>query len=274
MMRKLFFILFGMLSVSYFSQALNKMNLEDAISFYYLMDYKNPDTSKNSGQQMFVLNIYNGRSIFSSVKNIKRDSILEVQKNQFKSGQTSFSMKGVPRTAFTYYIEKSPLKNTIKNYDQIGGKNFIFTETENNFAWKITNEKKVIQGFDCNKATVTKYGRNFIAWFSKDIPVFDGAYKFFGLPGLILELYDDAQNYRFHLVKFDPLDKSTIQIPSYRIDKVIVTDKKKFMEGKINYNTNIVERARSMGLNMNDQQAKLLRDKASNRIIPLELEYD
>ncbi|ROI10118.1 GLPGLI family protein [Chryseobacterium sp. H3056] len=92
----------------------------------------------------------------------------------------------------------------------MGGKNFIFIETEVDFTWKIRNEKKNIQGFTCNKATTTKYVRNFTAWFTTEIPIVDGPYKFFGLPGLILEVYDDAQNYHFQLVKYNPSDNSTI----------------------------------------------------------------
>ncbi|ROI10063.1 hypothetical protein EGI11_04760 [Chryseobacterium sp. H3056] len=106
MMKKISLILFSFLYLTYFSQSRAKLNEENANSFYYLMEYKSSDTLQHNGQQMFVLNVQNGRSVFSSVKNISRDSILEIQKHQFYTGQTNFSMRGVPLTAYTYYLEK------------------------------------------------------------------------------------------------------------------------------------------------------------------------
>jgi hypothetical protein len=39
------------------------------------------------------------------------------------------------------------------------------------------------------------------AWFTKEINVSDGPYKFSGLPGLIVKLEDDRGDYKFDLVK-------------------------------------------------------------------------
>lgn len=58
------------------------------------------------------------------------------------------------------------------------------------FDWQITEETKLIQNFKCTKATLKFRGRDFIAWFTTEIPVSYGPWKFHGLPGLILEVYD------------------------------------------------------------------------------------
>lgn len=40
-------------------------------------------------------------------------------------------------------------------------------------------------------------GRQWIAWFTSEIPLSEGPYKFGGLPGLILEVADSEGDYRY-----------------------------------------------------------------------------
>jgi GLPGLI family protein len=69
---------------------------------------------------------------------------------------------------------------------------FIYEEFLPQIKWKLVNETKQISKFNCQKATTTFRGRNYIAWFTTEIPISMGPWKFNGLPGLILELYDDT----------------------------------------------------------------------------------
>lgn len=77
------------------------------------------------------------------------------------------------------------------------------------FNWKLTSEKKKINNFNAFKATTQFRGRNYIAWYILDIPIPVGPWKFSGLPGLIIDIYDETQNFRWSLkslkypVKFD-----------------------------------------------------------------------
>ncbi|RXJ50293.1 GLPGLI family protein [Gelidibacter gilvus] len=65
-------------------------------------------------------------------------------------------------------------------------------EKDIDFNWQITNETKNIGKFICYKATTKNFrGRNYEAWFTYEIPVPAGPWKFHGLPGLILEIHDD-----------------------------------------------------------------------------------
>lgn len=83
----------------------------------------------------------------------------------------------------------------------IGGKNFKYEE-KNDTSWKLIDEYKKIGNINCQKAVTTKYGRNWIAYFSNDIPFQYGPYKFGNLPGLIVELYDDKDDYHFRMYAF------------------------------------------------------------------------
>ena len=64
---------------------------------------------------------------------------------------------------------------------------------------------KVSNNFQLQKATAQFGGRSWIAWFSKDIPMPYGPYKFNGLPGLIMELYDTKKDYYFKVIKSEKI---------------------------------------------------------------------
>ncbi|KAA0128757.1 GLPGLI family protein [Chryseobacterium sp. SN22] len=67
--------------------------------------------------------------------------------------------------------------------------------------WKIEKETKVSASLQLQKATARFGRRNWTAWFSKEFPFQEGPYKFHGLPGMIIEMYDDKENYHFTLNK-------------------------------------------------------------------------
>jgi GLPGLI family protein len=73
--------------------------------------------------------------------------------------------------------------------------------------WKIYEDTMVILGYLCQKATCRFRGRNYTAWFSMDIPIQNGPWKFGGLPGLILKAYDDDELYVFECVKIENFKK-------------------------------------------------------------------
>jgi GLPGLI family protein len=68
--------------------------------------------------------------------------------------------------------------------------------------WQLVNEYKKIGKYKCQKAVTKRYGRTWIAYFTKEIPFPFGPYKFNKLPGLILEVYDDKDDYHFTMYSF------------------------------------------------------------------------
>lgn len=57
--------------------------------------------------------------------------------------------------------------------------------------WNLLDETKKINNFTCQKATGKFRGRTYTAWFTSEIPLSYGPWKLNGLPGLILEVYDE-----------------------------------------------------------------------------------
>jgi len=66
--------------------------------------------------------------------------------------------------------------------------------------WNINNDTLTVAGYLCQKATCRFRGREYIAWFTNDIPISNGPWKFGGLPGLILKVYDKDKLYTFECV--------------------------------------------------------------------------
>ena len=65
----------------------------------------------------------------------------------------------------------------------------------------MTNIVEKQNGYSAQKAVAEFGGRVWTAWFTKEIPLSDGPYKFSGLPGLIVKLEDDKGDYKFDLMK-------------------------------------------------------------------------
>ncbi len=108
--------------------------------------------------------------------------------------------------------------------------------SKNKQNWKLTDEKKKVKDLNLQKATTTWGGRNWVAWFTSDIPFQEGPYKFHGLPGLIVELYDDQNNYKFELVKTQKLTKPYVnQYISYMIEQSVPVNEEKYTATKLKY---------------------------------------
>lgn len=64
---------------------------------------------------------------------------------------------------------------------------FMYKEDMPEMEWNLTDSTKSILGMTCYMATCSFRGRDYTVWFTPDIPVMAGPWKFSGLPGLILE---------------------------------------------------------------------------------------
>ena len=87
------------------------------------------------------------------------------------------------------------------------------------FNWEITNTTKTLLGYKCQLATLTYKGRDYKAWFSTAIPIQDGPWKFYGLPGLIFKIADTQNHYSFTLKE---IKKETKKMPQQTVGKKVI----------------------------------------------------
>src|SRR5690606_34206944 len=55
-------------------------------------------------------------------------------------------------------------------------------------------------------------GRIYTAWFTQDIPINEGPYKFYGLPGMILKIEDTEKLFQFEAIGLEKLENAEIVI--------------------------------------------------------------
>lgn len=83
-----------------------------------------------------------------------------------------------------------PNKGKDMVYTRFLNQTYIYQEPTPTFKWTITDTKDTIIGYECFEARTFFRGRNYIAWFTLDIPISAGPRKLKGLPGLILKAQD------------------------------------------------------------------------------------
>ena len=80
---------------------------------------------------------------------------------------------------------------------------YRYTEPWPSMQWTLGTEKQTICGYQCQKATCHWRGRDYVAWFTSAIPLKSGPWKFGGLPGLIMKIYDTKHLYTWEAVSVE-----------------------------------------------------------------------
>lgn len=166
---------------------------------FYDYTYKKDSTKVDSIEnRLMVLDIDKKGSIFYDYYKYKKDSL------NIAMYYKDFHFIDVSTIKVNFFIEKQyPNFKTIM-YTYLHSNNYaILDSTKLN--WKLSSEHIEIKGYKAQKAMLNFGGRKWIAWYTIDIPFFEGPYKFSGLPGLILEVRDSENN---HIFKFVGIEKN------------------------------------------------------------------
>lgn len=191
MKNKIFLLVLFLFNLLCFSQ--EKVDIGVA----YKLTYKLDSTSQNSKSENFILYGNKDRSKFLSTVIYVKDSLSEQPNQDAKNIALKY------RTPNAYYIITEPKTNTVSQFQTLLNSNVYYSTTDK-INWKIENETKVILNLKCRKATAELFGRTWIAWYSEDYPLQFGPYKFYGLPGLIIEVYDSKEDYHFIATQIKP----------------------------------------------------------------------
>ena len=90
---------------------------------------------------------------------------------------------------------------------------FRYDEELPKMDWELKGESEEIAGYVCLKA-VTKYaGREWTVWFSTEVPIDCGLWKFNGLPGLIMKAVDSKEEYVFTLTSMEKKHENITRYP-------------------------------------------------------------
>lgn len=188
-----------LLTIAFF--ALNAQ--ETANRFFYELTFKPKVDSARVDKVMMILDITKDKSIYRDYTMVAQDSIMKVQVEAMqKSGVFKDITKSLTMPKFSEKINKYYPEMKVEYIERISSGftplNIAYID-DSKFDWKIENEKLKIGSYNTQKATANFGGRKWTAWFTSDIPLQDGPYKFHGLPGLIVKIEDEAKNFSWEL---------------------------------------------------------------------------
>lgn len=149
-----------------------------------------------------LLVIGQNASVFTSSDKLTRDLEFQKQlqeqiKNQAGSGSMSLNIqrtntKPITDIDYFYFVKENKFFTKERLFN-----NYLVEEDAPKINWKITKDTSSLSGIKCQKATAYFKGRNWIAWFAPELPFQSGPWKLNGLPGLIVEAYDEKKEVQF-----------------------------------------------------------------------------
>jgi GLPGLI family protein len=165
----LYSIQYDLVSMKKYAEEQHKKapNFDNSIDnlVFEIMDYKQKNAKLN-------LIFHESKSVCFYEGKLSSDAFSEFQKNYY-----------IGMLELVYYTDLT----TVNNYEfyPLHNKNFLIAQEK--IEWVVTTETKDINAIKCFKAYNKNNPKNEI-WFTYDLPYGVGPLKYFGAPGLILEV--------------------------------------------------------------------------------------
>lgn len=151
----------------------------------YRMEWlRRPDSEKPT-EDLMLLQAGGKTSKFFSYKTLQRDSLLRVTPSEQVLANPGNFKGGVQYAVFQNYPQ-----GELTCTDKIATDYLLYTEPLPEIGWELSPRTREIIGYTCRRATCTFRGRDYEAWYTEEIPLGLGPWKFRGLPGLILAVND------------------------------------------------------------------------------------
>ena len=180
--------------------AFSQTELERVYLCKYNFAYQRDSSSKEKSRDLMVLDIGKNYSrYYSELRQIGVKQVADDLKS--KSAGNVINLGEVSTSTYTHYDKETEiiynnfLQNRLKIFDAFGRKPSFYYDTVSIPDWQIIEDTMSILNQICQKAVCSFKGRNYIAWFASSIPIQLGPWQFNGLPGLILKISDDKNQF-------------------------------------------------------------------------------
>ncbi len=226
-MKYIFLCLSFFVTLNIIAQLIRK-DKEPAILEVHYIKTSVSDTLKNrSHSDPMTLRIGKTSAMFYPTKKMWADSLLKTnfelhEKLYYKMnppGQSEWKPLGGLEREFLFRNVNDGETMVCRS---IAGDRYSYTEPTEMPVWQIQSETKELLGYSCQLASCDFRGRKWYAWFSTDIPINEGPWKLFGLPGLVLEAYDSKKHYVYRAVGLYTKNLQPVGIRLYVRDKPIM----------------------------------------------------
>lgn len=175
------------------------------LEVHYIKSTVTDTLTHRSYSDVMTLRVGRNSAMFYPTKRMWADSLLltnyalydKLHREVNPTGQTEYKPIGG--------LEREFLFRNIKDgktmvYRKIAGDAYSYEEESAHPVWELTTETKEILGYTCQLASCNYRGRIWNVWFSPDIPINEGPWKLFGLPGLVLEANDAESHYSYKAI--------------------------------------------------------------------------
>lgn len=215
-MKKLLVNFFLIVGIVTFAQ-----NKRFIYEYKFISDSTNVDDVKT---EMMFLDTTKDGSKYYSYTVFNSDSIMKVDLEKQLAATGSINVKSdMQKGSVRYSVTKTYPDYKINLHRRLGMDAYNISD-DRKINWKILPEKEKIGEWNAQKAEADFAGRHWIAWFSTDIPIQDGPYKFRGLPGLIVKIEDKTGSHKMELKGIKNIT-GNVDINVFEVKEIAVNSK-------------------------------------------------
>lgn len=178
------------------------------------------------------------------------DKYMDLYKNKGDSASKALGLSGKAKSLNDLFQEsikysKGSLREQLfwnypngklKFREYIFGGYYLYEEDIPKINWKLEQGVKTILDYPCQKATCSLFGRNYTVWYTMQVPIAKGPWKFSGLPGLILQVEDNQNQISWTCIGIENL--KWIDLIEYDEEDFFKTSKADFLESFTDYKRN------------------------------------
>ena len=193
----------------------------------FIYEYKFiPDSTnlEDLKTEMMFLDTTKDGSKYYSYTVFNSDSIMKVDLEKQLAATGSINVKSdMQKGSVRYSVTKTYPDYKINLHRRLGMDAYNISD-DRKINWKISSEKEKIGEWNAQKAEADFAGRHWIAWFSTEIPIQDGPYKFRGLPGLIVKIEDKTGSHKMELKGIKNIT-GNVDINVFEVKEIAVNSK-------------------------------------------------
>ncbi len=178
--------------------ALKGQEVIDVMRYEYQVTFRPSIKDSLHVKEKVFLDVWNNNSRFYSEDRAKLIDFLAEDKNvHFRSEMVYPSDVKAGNMNWTVVKESDKVFLVFKV-----GSTIIKTEDKlASIEWSILDGNELYEGLTVQKAVGNWKGRNWSVWFTQDIPLIEGPYKFKNLPGFVVKAVDDNEEYLFEFIE-------------------------------------------------------------------------
>lgn len=215
-MKKLLINFFLIVGIVTFAQ-----NKRFIYEYKFISDSTNIDDVKT---EMMFLDTTKDGSKYYSYTVFNSDSIMKVDLEKQLAATGSINVKSdMQKGSVRYSVTKTYPDYKINLHRRLGMDAYNISD-DRKINWKISSEKEKIGEWNAQKAEADFAGRHWTAWFSTEIPIQDGPYKFRGLPGLIVKVEDKTGSHKMELKGIKNIT-GNVDINVFEVKEIAVNSK-------------------------------------------------